>query len=112
MRQEGKRVKAMKKIVALLTTVMILAGSMGMTSAAAGDSSVCKHTNIRMEADYVYTTTSTHPVWVANKPNGEPIFATCTYIVKWQHYRYVCSYCNEERGTKSVEISEAHSMHH
>lgn len=101
----------MKKIVALLTTVMILAGSVGMSALAAVDPSVCKHDRVTDVADYTYLTTSTHPVWVANKPNGEPILATCTYTVKWQHYKYVCA-CGTEVGTGSKMISDHHSMTH
>lgn len=110
--QERKRVKAMKKIVALLTAVMILAGSVGMVASAAVDPDVCKHTDVKAVADYTYSTTSTHPVWVANKPNGEPILATCTYTVIWQHYSHICNICKDVRGTHSEKISEQHSMTH
>lgn len=112
LRQERKRVKAMKKIVALLTAVMILAGSVGMVASAAVDPDVCKHTDVKVVADYTYSTTSTHPVWVANKPNGEPILATCTYTVIWQHYSHICNICKDVRGTHSEKISEQHSMTH
>lgn len=105
----------MKKIIALLTTVMILAGSLGMVTAAAVDPSKCEHPddkiyNISYEVPYY--TTSTHPVWVANKPNGEPILATCTITVKWQKYKRICSVCQQEFGNWSEIISETHSMTH
>ena len=112
LRQERKKVKAMKKMIALLTAVMILAGSMEMAASAAVESETHEHNNIyRVEAD-TYSIKSTHPVWVANKPNGEPILATCNLTTTFQRYRYICSGCREEVGTGSEAISEKHSMTH
>lgn len=101
----------MKKIMAALTTVIILAGSVEMTVSAVLPPIVCKHTYVTPTADYTYSTISTHPVWVANKPNGEPILATCTINIKWQHYKYICA-CGTEVGTGSEIISESHTIHH
>lgn len=102
-----------KKIMVVLAAMMILAGNVGMTASAAVDPSKCEHPkiyNISYEAPY--STTSTHPVWVANKPNGEPILATCTISVKWQKYKRICSDCQQEFGNWTEKISETHSMTH
>lgn len=105
----------MKKIIALLTTVMILAGSLGMVTVAAVDPNTCKHPDdniLTILYDSRYSTTSTHPVWVANKPNGEPILATCTLTVVWQKYKVICGICGHEYSRGSKKISETHSMTH
>lgn len=103
----------MKKIIELLTTVMILAGSLGMVTVAAVDPSTCEHPNVvDITVGYPYTTTYTHPAWVANKPNGEPIFATCTVTATKQNWRRICSTCGQIFNTWTETVSETHSIHH
>ncbi|MDE5801619.1 MAG: hypothetical protein K2I22_01725 [Lachnospiraceae bacterium] len=101
----------MKRVIALLAAVIVLAGSVEMTASAVLPPIICEHNYVTPKADYQYSTTSTHPVWVANKPNGEPILATCTISITWQHYKYICA-CGTEVGTGSEKISESHTMHH
>ncbi|MBD5480455.1 MAG: hypothetical protein HDR11_11920 [Lachnospiraceae bacterium] len=107
--------KRIKKIMVVLAALMIFAGNVGMTVSAAVDPSICEHPddkiyNISYETPY--TVVSTHPVWVANKPNGDPILATCTITAKWQKYKRICSVCQQEFRNWSEEISETHSMTH
>lgn len=114
--RKGKQVREMKrikKIMVVLAALMILAGNVGMTASAAVAPDKCEHPGNRVfEFKDTYSTTSTHPVWVANKPNGEPILATCTITVKWRRYKKICSLCAQELGNKSEKISETHSMTH
>ena len=113
--RKGKQVSSMKKIIALLTAVMILAGSFGMVTLAAVDPNTCIHPDdniLTILYDSRYSTTSTHPVWVANKPNGEPILATCTLTVIWQKCKVICGSCQHVFSDGPVKISETHSMHH
>lgn len=109
MRQERKRVKAMKKMATLLITVMILAGSMEM--AASAQVGACGHQSVRTESE-VCTATTTHPLWVGNKPNGEPILVPCTINLKWIEYKQVCNICEQVLNTRTEHISETHSIHH
>ena len=101
----------MKKMIALLTTVMILAGSVGMTSAAAGDSSVCSHTVVLNEKADDYIETYTHSVRVGTSANGKPAYALCLAEIGWQRYRTVCYQCHKELGSYSTKVYEVHSMH-
>lgn len=107
--------KRIKKIVVVLAALMILAGNVGMTVSAAVDPNTCIHPDDNIpEVPYgsKYSTTSTHPVWVANKPNGEPILATCTLTVTWQNYKVICGVCGHVFNDGPKKISETHSMTH
>ena len=105
---KGKREETeMKKVIVLLAAVMILAGSMGMT-ASAGE---CAHEKIEITAG-TYTNTYTHPAWVANKPNGDPVLVPCTATETWQKYKTICRYCGELYGTREECVSVTHSVHH
>ena len=113
--RKEKEENKMKKIMALLAVVTILTGSIGMAVSAAVDPNTCIHPDDNIpEIPYEtpYTVTSTHPVWVANKPNGEPILATCTITATWQKYRVICGTCGHVFSEKKKKISETHSMHH
>ena len=101
----------MKKVIVLLAAVMILAGSMGMTVSAETESGTCAHEKIEITAG-TYTNTYTHPAWVANKPNGDPVLVPCTATETWQKYKTICRYCGEVFGTREVCISATHSVHH
>lgn len=110
-----EQVSRMKKIMALLATVIILAGSLGMVTAAAVDPSTCIHPDGNIPEVFYgtpYNVTSTHPVWVANKPNGEPILATCTITATWQRCKVICGTCGYVFSDGAKCISETHSMHH
>lgn len=109
--QERKRVKAMKKIVAFLTAVLILAGSVGATATA--DNSLCVHPYEKVSTTKeICTATTTHPLWVGNKPNGESILADCTVTYKWEETKTVCTHCRQVLSTETKTISETHSIHH
>ena len=110
LRQERKRVKAMKKIVALLTAVMILAGSVGMTASAA-TTDTCNHSNIRNEKVDDYIETYTHSVRINSSTNGKPAYALCLAEIRWQRYRDVCCQCDKELGSYLTKVYEVHSMH-
>lgn len=100
----------MKKIVALLTTVMILAGSMGMTSSAA-TVDTCKHSDVRNEMTDDYTETYTHSVRVGTLANGKPAYALCLAEIRWQRYRSICIQCHKELRNYLTKVYEVHSMH-
>lgn len=102
----------MKKIIALLTTVMILAGSLGMVTVAAVDPSTCEHPKVVNITAGESTSTYTHPAWVANKPNGEPILVPCDVVSKKQNWRRICSTCGQIFNTWTETVSETHSIHH
>lgn len=102
----------MKKIIVLLAVVAILAGSIGTTASAAVDPSVCEHPNIvnitAGEVGGMYT----HPYWVGNKPNGDPILVTCTVTVRHQKWKRICPTCGQLFKEWKTTISETHSIHH
>lgn len=102
----------MKKIVAFLTAVLILAGSVGATASA--DNSLCVHPydKVREQDGNIYVGTATHPLWVGNKPNGEPILVDCTVTYRWKKIETVCMLCGQVLSTKTEPISETHSIHH
>ena len=102
-----EKVRGMKKFFALLMTVTIA----GMTASASVDPDIYKHSTHEYKFDGTYSVTTTHPVWVANKPNGEPILATCTVTYTYEKYIRICKNCSEP-ATKSVLISDTHSMTH
>lgn len=112
-RKTVREMKRIKKIMMVLAALIILAGNVGMVASAAVAPDKCTHPYNRVfEFKDTYSTTSTHPVWVANKPNGEPILATCTISASWRRYKKICSLCAQELGNKSEKISETHSMTH
>lgn len=104
----------MKKLFALLMTVTILAGSMGMTASAGVDPNTCIHPDNNIPEITCGTATGsyTHPAWVANKPNGEPILVTCTVTYTVQKYKTICGRCGHVFSTREERISETHSVHH
>ncbi|MBD5480453.1 MAG: hypothetical protein HDR11_11930 [Lachnospiraceae bacterium] len=106
--------KRIKKIMAVLAILAVLAGSLGMTASAAVDSGKCEHPDNHIYDKYEdpYTVTSTHPVWVANKPNGEPILASCTVTYTLQKWKRACAFCGQVIFERTITISETHSMHH
>ncbi len=105
----------MKKFFALLMTVTILAGSAGMTASASVDPNVCEHPDNHIHDisyEYPYSSTTTHPAWVANKPNGDPILVTCTVTYTYQKYKRICSDCQHVFRYWEELISQTHSIHH
>ncbi|MBD5497766.1 MAG: hypothetical protein HDR11_08390 [Lachnospiraceae bacterium] len=100
----------MKKMVALLATVMILAGSVGMTASAATPDT-CSHPYLRNEKVDDYIETYTHSVRVNSSTNGKPAYALCLAEIRWQRYRDVCSQCHKEIGSYLTKVYEVHSMH-
>ncbi|MEZ3427157.1 MAG: hypothetical protein K1W13_07115 [Lachnospiraceae bacterium] len=102
----------MKKIIALLAVVTILAGSVGMAASAAVDPSVCEHPNIVNITAGEGSGTYTHPYWVGNKPNGDPILVTCTVAVRYQKWKRICPTCGQLFKEWKTTISETHSIHH
>ena len=112
--RKGNQVRAMKrikKIMVVLAAVMILAGNVGMAVSAETGSETCAHEKVEITAG-TYTNTYTHPAWVANKPNGDPILVPCTATETWQRYKTICRYCGELYGTREAFISATHSVHH
>lgn len=100
----------MKKMVALLTTVMILAGSVGMAASAA--TVACPHPSTHSEKDGVaYIETYTHSVQVGTSTSGKPILAACLVEIQWQPYKDVCNICGEKAGSYLKQVYEVHSMH-
>ena len=100
----------MKKIAALLTAVMILAGSVGMTASAA-TTDACEHPNIRNEKVEDYIETYTHSVRVGTSASGKPAYALCLAEIGWHRYRNVCSQCHKDLGSCLAKVYEVHSMH-
>ena len=102
----------MKKIVAFLTAVLVLAGSMGAVASA--DDSLCVHPfdQVVEKNGNTYVGTTTHPLWVGNKPNGEPILVDCTVTYRWREKQMVCTLCGQVVSTRTETISETHSIHH
>lgn len=101
----------MKKIVAFLTAVLVLAGSVGAVASA--DDNLCIHPYDKVvETSELFTATTTHPVWVGNKPNGEPILVDCTVTYKWREIKTICAFCGKVLNVDTIQISETHSIHH
>lgn len=100
----------MKKMVALLTTVMILAGSVGMAASAA-TTDACNHLDVRNEKVDDYIETYTHSVRVGTSASGKPAYALCLVEIGWQRYRSVCYQCQKELGSYLTKVYELHSMH-
>ncbi|MDE6128622.1 MAG: hypothetical protein K2G16_05450 [Lachnospiraceae bacterium] len=108
-RQERKMVKAMKKIVALLTTVMILTGSVGMTASAA-TTDACDHPYYIQNGVNDFIETYTHSVRVGTSTSGKPVMAVCLVEIGWREYKMECTKCRAAANYKE-KVYEVHSMH-
>lgn len=102
----------MKKIIALLAAVIVLAGSVGMTASAAVDPSKCEHPNIVNITAGEATSTYTHPFFTGYNPNGDPILAICTVTVRYQKWKRICPTCGQLFDEWRTTISETHSVGH
>ena len=102
----------MKKIIALLAAVIVLAGSVGIAASASADPSKCEHTNIVNITAGEIPGMYTHPFYTGNNPNGDPIFATCTVTVRQQKWKRICTACGQVFDEWKTTISEKHSIAH
>lgn len=98
----------MKKAIAVLAAVMILAGSVGMTVSAA--TMACEHLSIRRVEGADSIETYTHGVQVGTSASGKPILAACLVEIKWHSYKLICDTCGKTVGHKE-KVYEVHSMH-
>lgn len=98
----------MKRVIALLTAAVVLAGSMGMTASAA--TNACQHLSTRREDGVNYIETYTHSVQVGTSTSGKPILAACLVEIEWHPYKIICLKCGETRDYKD-KVYEIHSMH-
>ncbi len=102
----------MKKRIAVLAAVAVLLGSAGETVSAETGRAACPHT-VKVEITAgTRTNTYTHPAWVANKPNGDPILVPCTAKETWQEYREICRDCGLVCKKWETCILTEHSVHH
>lgn len=76
------------------------------------DPSVCEHPKVVNITAGDKTSTYTHPAWVANKPNGEPILVPCTVTAKQQNWKRICITCGQVFNEWTDTVSETHSIHH
>ena len=98
----------MKKVIALLAAVMILAGSVGMTASAA--TTACRHLSTRREEGTDYIETYTHSIQVGTTASGKPVMAACLVEIKWHPYKIICLTCGNVTNYKD-KVYEVHSMH-
>lgn len=105
----------MKKVIAMAAVMVMFVCSIGMNASAATQD-VCNHDQdgdvITITYDTVKTSTDTHQVLVAYKPNGDPIFTTCTITKKYQPKRLICRHCAAILHDWWEEISVSHSVKH
>ena len=99
----------MKKVMALLAAVIILAGSVGMTASAAVNE--CDHTSTKRVDGGESIETYTHPWQVGKTESGKPIMATCLVEIGWHNYKIVCNKCQVVVTTYKEKVYEVHSMH-
>ncbi len=99
----------MKKMVALLTTVMILAGSVGMAASAA-TTDVCDHPYYIQNGVNDSIETYTHSVQVGTSTSGKSILAVCLVEIGWREYKLECTKCRAAASYKE-KVYEVHSMH-
>lgn len=99
----------MKKVIALLAAVIVLAGSVEMTASAA--TTACEHSSHRREEVNDTIETYTHSVRVGTSTSGKPILAACLVEIKWHHYNRVCNFCQEVIASYKEKVYENHSMH-
>lgn len=84
-----------------------------MGAVASADDSLCVHPHEKVsDVSEICVATTTHPVWVGNKPNGEPILVDCTVTYRWKETKTVCKLCGHVFNTVTEPISETHSIHH
>lgn len=99
----------MKKVIALLAAVIVLAGSVEMTAAAA--TKACEHSSNRRKEGEDTFETYTHYIKVGTSTSGNPILALCLVEIKWHHYSCVCNICQEVIASDKEKVYELHSMH-
>ena len=99
----------MKKVIALLAAVIVLAGSVEMTAAAA--TTAYEHSSHRKEDVKDTFETYTHYIKVGTSTSGNPIFSLCLVEIKWHHYNRVCNICQEVIASDKEKVYELHSMH-
>lgn len=99
----------MKKAIALLAAVMILAGSVGMTVSAA--TTACVHSSTRRVDGGESIETYTHSWQVGTSASGKPILAACLVEIGWHHYKIVCNNCHAVVTTYKEKVYEVHSLH-
>ena len=98
----------MKKVIALLAVVIVLAGSVEMTASAA--TTACQHPSTRREEVKDTIETYTHSIQVGTSTSGKPILAACLVEIKWHHYKIICNMCGKTKDYKE-KVYEVHSMH-
>ena len=99
----------MKKVMALLAAVIVLAGSVEMMASAA-TTATCHHPSIQIEEGNNSIETYTHSIQVGTSTSGKPILAACLVEIKWHNYKITCLVCGEVMLRKE-KIYENHSMH-
>ncbi|MBD5512185.1 MAG: hypothetical protein HDR08_13205 [Lachnospiraceae bacterium] len=99
----------MKKVIALLAAVIVLAGSVEMMAAAA--TKACEHSSHRREEVTDTIETYTHYIKVGTSTSGNPIFSLCLVEIKWHHYNRVCNMCGKIIVSDKEKVYELHSMH-
>lgn len=109
------RETVMKKGIAMIAVMAMLVCGIGMNVSAATQD-VCNHDGegdiITITYSTIQTSTNTHQVLVAYKPNGDPIFTTCTITTKYQPKRLICRHCATIFHDWWDEISVSHSVKH
>ena len=100
----------MKKVIALLAAVIVLAGSMEMKASAA--TTACDHSSHKKVAyGDISIETYTHSVQVGTSTSGKPLLAACLVEIGRQRYQRVCNMCGKVITSYTEKIYEVHSMH-
>lgn len=109
--------KKKKTIISMMLMVILLLGSTMLSFAADQigdkDPNKCEHPQVvEASCGYAYEYTYTHQAAVGYKPDGNPIFATCSVVETKQPYRRFCTYCQKTFSTWDKVISAKHSITH